>query len=295
MRIRRRTEPGHAHGIGNAAYLGKLALLALIGYSLCVGMVLIVASTDVGGGDFVVYSDAVRAFLVSEDPYVLPGGLQFYNPPWALFFLLPFALLPTPFGQAALVFATFCVYAYTARRLGANLVAIVILLTSLPVFMCVLYSQIDWLVFLGAVFPPQIGMIFIVMKPQVGMGLAVYWVVAAWIRGGFREVVALLSPVALVFVCSLCWFGFWPVCWLRSTANVVAFWPYLVPVGCGLMIAAIVRKNYKFALLSGPCFAPHVLTYSLTGVLLVTMDRPVIMAAISALLWLVQLILCGYL
>ena len=54
-----------------------------------------------------------------RDPYAVTGG-YFHNPPWLVFFLIPFGLVPEVYGWAAFVLVSFLILVDTARALGAT-------------------------------------------------------------------------------------------------------------------------------------------------------------------------------
>lgn len=263
--------------------------LAFTLFALC-----IVIAKQLGGYpcDWDVYRYAVRHFLTGRDPYQIPLGTQFHNPPWTLFLLLPFAILPEPFDMALVTSVAILVYAYVAVKFHATPMTLTLLLTSLPVIQCIIYGQIDWLVVLGFVLPPQIGILFAVIKPQVGIGMVIYWVYSAWKSNGISAVAKLLGPALCVFGCSLLGFGFWPLRWFdtNTVGGVSSLWPHLVPVGLGLLMAALQQRNTKLAIAAAPCLSPHVWSYSYVGILITLVDKPWILAVVSAGLWMLQCI-----
>src|SRR5690606_38971700 len=77
--------------------------------------------------------------------------------------------------------------------------------------------NIDWLPLVGFVLPPQIGLFFILIKPQMGLAVALFWLVEAWREGGLREVIRVFGPVGAALALSLALYGLWP---LRSSQEV---------------------------------------------------------------------------
>jgi hypothetical protein len=144
--------------------------------SIAAGIVILSAALIIGaailiflpyGIDWSMYfRPAARAMLSGESPYAVQG---FYNPPWALVPLLPLALLPESLGRALLFLISFGSMFFIIRRLGARgLVGVTAFLVSLPVAFGLFNGNIDWLVMLGFLLPPRVGMLFVCLKPQVG-------------------------------------------------------------------------------------------------------------------------------
>jgi len=280
-------------GLINNPGVCLVGLGSIVFYLLCI---VIAGMLDTAGfvGDFAVYRSAVSEFLANRDPYVIPGSNQFHNPPWTLFLVLPFVVLPAPLGHATIIFATLLVYIYIVYKRKASLLSVVCFLLSVPVFTCLQYGQIDAFVLLGFVLPPQIGIILLLMKPQVSGILILYLVYVAYREGGFTSVIALLGPAIFVFLCSLFWFGFWPLNWITS-ARILSrvFWfPTLVPFGILLVIMAFWRDDGELALIAPIFLSPHVLTYSLSGVLLCMLDRPIVLFVVVVISWIAQYYLC---
>lgn len=104
-----------------------------------------------------VYRPAALSLLKGQNPYDIPG---YYNPPWTLLFLIPFAVLPEPVGRGLLFVLTLVIVAIVAIRLGANRVSLIVFLCSPPVLQGLLDSNVDWLALLGFILPPRLGLFF---------------------------------------------------------------------------------------------------------------------------------------
>ncbi len=177
---------------------------------------------------------AVFELLAGRSPYHLDLGIQGSWDPYA-FFNAPWALLPVAVGRALLAIITILSFAYTAHRLGGKPLAIGLLLVSPPVMHELLVGNIDWLAALGFILPPQIGLFFVSIKPQVGIGVAIFWLVEAWRKGGWREVVRVFWPITAALALSMLIFGLWPLRFATQTGvgwN-ASLWPMSIPVGLG--------------------------------------------------------------
>lgn len=230
-----------------------------------------------------VFRPASLAVLSGGSPYSVDG---FFYVPWSILPLLPLAFLPENIGRALLVLLTFAGYFFVARRLGAKTIAIVFLLLSPIVLHEILNGNIDWLAVLGFVFPPQIGLFFIVIKPQVGVAVGLFWFVQSWRSGGWRNTVRVFAPVALAIGLSIIIYGWWflPA---RQTVSFwwnASLWPMSIPVGLALLVAAIRKGRIEFAMGASPCLSPYVLFHSWVGALLAIVNSvPETIAAVIGL------------
>jgi hypothetical protein len=120
------------------------------------------------------FRPATLEFMAGRSPYTVEG---FFNPPWMLIPFIPFAILPIKISNLILVDIGLLCFLFIVFRLKIRpLIALLFLL--FPTTLVVLHTvNIEWLVILGLVFPPQIGLFFILIKPQVGIAMAIYWLI----------------------------------------------------------------------------------------------------------------------
>lgn len=223
------------------------------------------------------FRPAVFEFLEGRSPYEVapaaPGtqpSISIFNAPWALIPLIPIALLPVKVGRGVLAMVSLISLGYVAHRLGAKPAAIGLLLVSPPVVHGVLVGNIDWLAALGFILPPQIGLFFVSIKPQVGIAVAVFWLVEAWRKGRWREVLRIFWPITVALVLSILIFGPWPlrfegqsgVSWNAS------LWPLSIPVGLTLLVTALRKRKIEFAMAASPCLSPYLAMHSWVAALL---------------------------
>jgi hypothetical protein len=219
------------------------------------------------------YRPAALTILSGESPY--NGNLPIYNPPWTLLPLIPFALLPYRIGVGCLFVANFVAFIYVGWRLGGNLITIGALITSFPVAFSLLFGQVDALVYLGLVLPRSIGLFFIMSKPQIGIVVAIFWLVEEWKEGGWKQTLRTFFPVFVAFLLSFIIYGTWPLNILSHdlihARHNTSLWPLSIPIGLPLLIYALRKRKQNFALLSGPFFSPYVAplswSFSLLGLL----------------------------
>ncbi len=236
-----------------------------------------------------VFRPAAQALLQWETPYSIDG---YFNTPWALLPLIPLAILPESVGYAMLVLFSLAGFSYTAHRLGARPSIIVVLLFSPPVLHSLLNGNIDALAVIGFVLPKPIGLFFILIKPQIGIALAIYWLFEAWRQGGVREIIRTFGPVTVVLIGSFVLYGFWP---LRFKQEIhlwwnASLWPASIPVGVALLLVSLIRKQKEYAIAASPFLSPYVLLHAWVGVLLALVSRvPHTLVAVLGLWLLVAL------
>jgi hypothetical protein len=214
-----------------------------------------------------VFRPAALEFLSGRSPYTIDG---YNNPPWTIIFILPVAILPENIGRAIGLLIGLASFTYTAYRLGAKPIGIIFLLLSPPVLHCMLNGSIDWLVAVGFVLPPWIGLFLITIKPQMGVGVVVFWLVEAWRKDRWREVVRIFGPISVFTVLSIIIFGFWPS---RFSSHLgewwnASLWPASIPVGLSLLVTAFRKRRMEYAMGASPCLSPYVLLHSWVGALL---------------------------
>jgi hypothetical protein len=240
------------------------------------------------------FRPAARAMLSGESPFSVFG---FYNPPWALLPLLPLALLPESLGRALLFLISFGSLILIIRRLGARgPLGMTAFLVSLPVAVGLFNGNIDWLVMLGFLFPPSIGMIFMCLKPQVGAAVIFFWCVEAFRRGGIREVLRISAPLCILFAVSLLVYGWWPAEFStaldqRHGAFNYLTWPLSIPFGLAFLALSIKRRDIRWAMPASPCLMPHAMFHSWVVALAALARNPRAMAVASAASWLVPVVL----
>jgi hypothetical protein len=195
-----------------------------------------------------------------------------------------------------LLFCGLTSYAFVAHRLNAKPIAIVFLLLSPLVMHVLLNGNMDWLAILGFILPPQLGLFFISMKPQIGIAVGPFWLIETWRQGGWRLVVKTFTPFAITLFLSFIVFGFWPN-YSFSVIGVwynASLWPMSIPVGLALFVASIRKQKIEYAMAASPCLSPYLLFYSWGGALLsIISSIPETVAAVIGLWILVAIRIFG--
>jgi len=267
----------------------ELRLPQLLGLGgLAIAMVVLVAIYLPFAIDWhLTYRPAALALLSGRSPYT--AGVGYTNAPWALLPMLPLALLPEPVGRAILFVLSLAALAYTAYRLGAKPLALGAFILSPPVVNELLNGNVNWLVLLGFVMPPQIGLFLIAAKPHVGYTVAVFWLIEAWRRGRWWEVMHVFGPVSLALLISFAGFGFWPSHFgeiaSASQAWNASLWPGSIPVGLVLLIVSLRKREIRYAMAASPCLSPYVLLHAWSGALVALAASQVEMIVAVIGLW----------
>jgi hypothetical protein len=214
------------------------------------------------------YRPATLNLLHGQSPYTTE---IFFAAPWSLLPLIPLSILPMEIGRAVLIVVSLFAYAYVSYSLGARGISFIAFLISPPVIINLLNGNIDWLPLVGFILPPKWGLFFVLIKPQIGIGVAVFWVIEAWRDGKMASVWRMCWPVTLTTIISFLVFGLWPLRFSGSLEIIreynTSLWPASLPIGLGLMVAALRTRNIRFAMCASPCFSPVVLLHAWGGAL----------------------------
>jgi len=234
-------------------FLYAVLMLSFVGVALSVARYLYP-----GGIDWInTYRPAALSVLAFRSPYTIE---IFHSPPWAVIPLIPLAVLPERIGFGF----NFCLgmvsTGYVAYRLGAKPLTIAAILLSYPVLFSNIYGNIDWLVYLGLILPPRWGLFFILIKPQAGIGLAIYWLFESYWEGGFKKIASSFAPVVGATLISFALFGWWPAAGFSEIGKSfdASLWPQSFPIGLVILASAIRTRRPGLALASSPFFSPYV-------------------------------------
>jgi hypothetical protein len=262
-----------------------LKIIALIGGVLFVSLALsgiLPRASDWTG----VYQPAAINLITGKSPY----AIQYYvAPPWVLIPLIPLAILPGQIGRIVIFWLSIAAFAFLARKNGANLLTVVALLVSYPVVYGLIYAQIDWLAMLGILLPPWLGIILLMAKPQIGIGVALFLGYEAWAEGGIRKLVSVFLP--LVCITIVCYIAFGSDLFTKSslvfTATNTSLWPRSLPIGLVILVAAIRRRKKFFSLTASPFLSPYLSVHSWASAIVGLSDDPLFPILISVSTWIV--------
>jgi hypothetical protein len=228
-----------------------------------------------------VFLPATEHLLAGRSPYNEP---MFFSPVWVLIPFVPLALLPIGISRSILFIMAIFAYAVSAKKLGAKNVVMAAFLLSPPVVFSLWLASNDWMPILGFVLPPQIGLFFVLSKPQMGSVVALFWFVEAWRKGGLRETIRVFAPVTIAFLLTFFIFGMWPLrsMDLVSIEHNASFWPTTIPIGLGLIVASLRKRKIEFAMAAGPCLSPYLMFPSWVSAIAATLtSTPEALVAIA--------------
>ncbi len=235
------------------------------------------------------FRPAARAYLSLQSPYNIE---RYVSPPWTAILLIPFAVFPEQVGRVLQFVVAILMLSFIIKRLGGSLFSTVIFLLSPPIMHMLLNGNLEWIALSGLIMPPQIGLFFILIKPQVGIGIAIFWLVEAFRGGGFKQVIYTFAPITIVSLLFMIPFGFWPNhFWYSYTIAYwnASLWPASIPVGLVLLAHAIRNRTFKPALAAGPCLSPYVLLHSWSAALLAIIPSTIELTVAVIGLWIVAL------
>jgi hypothetical protein len=250
---------------------------------------------------FVTFDPAARGIFTGHSPYEQPG---FIYPPWMAGLLLPLVLLPPFYAHGLMFMVCLTLLALIARRLQVSLLTFAAFLLSPTAFGALLVNNIDPLVVAGMLLPPVWGLFLLVAKPQIGIGVAIYYLGAAWQKGRFWGVVRTFAPLGIAYSLAAILFPVWiqrllydPQMALSRTLFNRSTFPYLIPLGLFFLWLAFRNKNPYFALAASLFFAPYHTLYSYAVFQLALMHpdvekyirRDVLQIALTVFFWVVTL------
>jgi hypothetical protein len=179
-------------------------------------------------------------------------------------------------------------FGLVARRAGATPVTLILFLCSAGVVGCLHNGNIEWLPLLGLLCPPSLGLILLAIKPQVGLGLGLFWAVTVWRKQGLKRLLATVTPVTALLVLSFLLYGLWPLRFRQTLAWSVdntALGLQAAFVGAVLLVRALRTGDEGMALAAGPFLAPYVLQFTWSTCLVGLLRYPWEMLAAVICLW----------
>lgn len=231
-----------------------------------------------------------RAVLDGKSPYIVP---TFRNVPWTVLPLLPFALFSETVGGILFFLATYVAYGWVAYKLKASPIALIAFLISPPVFYGMRMLNVDILVLLGFVLPAPIGLFLVIIKPQMGLAMVIFWFVEAWRNGGIRAVLRTFTPVTVVTLLSLVFFGNWQAgrqSDLSGSFWNASLWPWVLPIGLALVMLSLRDRRKELAISASPFLSPYLAYHSWAGALLGLIQRDFELVTVVVGMWLVAVV-----
>lgn len=243
-----------------------------------------------GSDWFVYFYPALQAFLNGNNPYI---NSEIGNPPWTFLILSPLGFMSPTWSLIGInvISITGLVtlfYRYKRRWL------ILPLVISYPFLALLVYSNIDGLILWGLAVGGPIGMILLSTKPQAAILVGVIWVIKAWKKGGLKAVAILLAPLTALAAIMTALYPDWVrnIFWFTSRTDGVLTngFPWLVPLGIGLFIAAVRREREDWAAIATILISPYVRVHSwIIALSLLALSYPLEGSIVALSTWLVYL------
>jgi len=246
------------------------------------------------GKDWVkTFRPATLELLARRSPYNIP---TFYMPPWVLIPFIPLAILPEKIGSLIITDVGLLSYIFVIRKLKIRPVAAMAFLLCPATIIGLHAANIDWLIIFGFIMPPPIGLFLVLLKPQVGAAVALYWLVEAWRLGKVRTTIKTFLPISLAYLLSFAIFG--P--WLLKAGELVdktgyqgymdiSLWPMSIPIGLVFLVMAIRQRKINFAYMASPFLSPYVGANSYAVVILGLTPYPLETVVATVGLWIALL------
>jgi len=242
------------------------------------------------------FDAAGRGIFQGHSPYEQP---LYANPPWAVLILLPFVVLPPPLARGLVLVTTLLSWMYIAWRFRAPKLAFIALLLSPTAIGALLAANLDAFAMLGIVLPPAVGLLLLMIKPQIGTGVAIYYLFQSWRERGAKGLLQTFSPLLLVAGISALLFPVW-ISRMQSSPEIIwnrSIFPVGIPVGIFLLWLAIRRQNILLALASTPFLSPYLTFYTYLVVQIGLLDptvekvirRDILQIILCVLLWVIMI------
>lgn len=218
-------------------------------------------STVIGADYRQYFQPATSEILRGHSPYTVNG---FYNPAWGLLPLLPLTKLPLSLSIPIMFVLNLSAYTYVAWRTGMNRFIIIPFLIFSGAMLNSTIGNIDGLLSLGFLFSSWLGILIVMVKPQIGIPIAIFFVATILLDHGALKTKALklarlLTPFVFAMIFSTMLYGTW---FFQSTGAVgqqwnSAPWPRAIPVGVFLLWQAVQKKDIRWAMGAIPFITPY--------------------------------------
>lgn len=231
------------------------------------------------------FRDAGRAIVNGTDLYADP---LFFNAPWLAAIVIPFAVQDDVTGNGLMFVVGFLAFAYLAFRLGARPLAFVAFLLSPGVIANQVLPNIEWIPLLGVLLEPRWGLLLLIVKPQVGAGVALVWLVQAWRS---HSVIRTFAPVTVALLVSIMLYGLWFARMLSLSAKGwnTSLFPFSLPIGAVILYYALRRLRPDWAISATVLCSPYVSNPSWSGAFLSLARHKWAMVAACVTWWIVRL------
>jgi Glycosyltransferase family 87 len=219
---------------------------------------------------------STRLWLEGRTPLYdeLTKGL--YNPPWLIWLITPFTLLPYQFGLSLLRAISLTIIVYAIMRMTEHvkgyprLLALAFGIFNLHMLDLIDRGQIDAFTILGVLLALQsknwattgVAYLLLATKPPNTIPLIIFFFWLTWRKQGFIEAIKGLIIPLIITAFSLLVHGLWLVRWIESYRNTppqdawkVSIWraaevlelPVIVPVVFVVVVLAVAAWLWRYA------------------------------------------------
>lgn len=187
------------------------------------------------------------------------GMFNLYNPPWVLFPLIPFALLPREIGSLLVYVLSLAALLFVARRLNLARARTFAFLLSYSVLTGVLCGNVEWLALLGLVINPLVGIPLMLIKPQLTVSAIVFVLAESARQREWKRLAQISAIIAGLLALSFWLDSSWVIRTFSYNGFVNSQWnfslfPVSVPIGVAFLIVALRTRQIGFALMASPMF-----------------------------------------
>ncbi len=269
-------------------------LLTLMGIAIVFAVVWwLLALSQRNGTRFLVWDDQTSTFLSAlsylRTPYESAG---FFNPPWAMVFLIPFDPMPVELATLVQISLYFVLLAGVVYKFGGTKWSLLVALTSLLAVDTALEINIDWMVCIGLLVPAMWSAPFLMVKPQAAFGYVFSFRRRDFIRASIVGLVVILAALVI--------WGNWPLdLWNNmqeyqtnvlvnlAPINILTL-PVSLIIGIILSIYAFRRRDPILCTVAGLFFVPYTAPNSVLIIFTLLACRwPRIVLLVSAVSWFV--------
>jgi hypothetical protein len=227
------------------------------------------------GSDWTLYRDAVLQLLATGSPYTS----MYFSPPWLALLMIPLAVMPWVYGAAFLFAGNLAAFGVVFYRLRIPPV------WTIPLYAVTIFNSIwgnvEGLLLLGLLMPRWLGIILLMTKPQIGIGVAIYWAWQAWHgkrnhgkpreidrthKKSIKRLIYLVAPVATCYILAFAIYGNYMAGAAGSQFFNLSLFPWSVPVGVACVWMACRYDRLGWALMAGPLLSPYVNGFMTWGV-----------------------------
>jgi hypothetical protein len=239
------------------------------------------------GDDWETFWGTAKRVLAGLPLYNTPVTFSyFYYPPWTAVLLAPFGWLPFDWAYSLFSALTMVGLFFLARKWGLPLNKMAAVFLSPPVIYSLIHGQIDWLVICLMLLPEDLWLLAALFKPQTAIGLVgVLFTKRRW---------QMLIAPAVLLILSFIFYGLWPLQLIKMPNNLTQvshnlwlnLWPSTIPVGVGLLLVGLRKKDEKMLLASSPFFSPYCPISTLIGLWM--------MLAVKLETWILYVVLAAW-